>query len=175
MDITPQLTSTGTSALDMIISIRGILPTIARVVLVLSSTQDFAIWDPAGTLLLDSAQAASASPPTFPPRTIWFSFAVDNFDAPQAPRRLMLTGESGLIKRIGMCDDDVELGCDAFKTDGQDYPSLSRTVMQGGDQILLAGGSRPLAVATIAESELMKNHINTITVELQTPQSECCA
>lgn len=95
-------------------------------------------------------------------RVIAFSFLVRNAAVQQAAPSITLLGESGLVRRIGLCDDQMQEGCV-----GPNVPSTTRAIMTG--RVLTSGAAPALVRKRIIEASQLKSVDNMLMVDLKAP------
>ncbi|KAJ1475273.1 hypothetical protein T484DRAFT_1828990 [Baffinella frigidus] len=136
-----------------------------RVHLSYAGTLAYAEYEAAlGRLVVEELQAPFIRQPGgINPRVLAFSFQVKNFPTPRTAPSITIIGESGLVKRIGICDDQMQEGCV-----GPNVPSQARAIMRGG--VLTSSAFPPLELATIFESSTLQATPNLLTVELRAPE-----
>lgn len=93
-----------------------------RASLSMSYSNEYGTWmQQERTLLVSSSIAPSI---VTGQQTVSFSFALQNVDTEIPPPEIFVTAESGLVKRIGVCEDPIDEGC----TSGGE-PSRARAIL----------------------------------------------
>ena len=93
-------------------------------------------------------------------RTLLLEIPLNNAAAPQVAPSVTVLGESGLVKRIGICDDEIEAGCMAA-----DVPSTVRAIMTG--TVLTSAAEGPMRYVSIQETSTVQGVENVLTVEVE--------
>ena len=129
-----------------------------RAVLKFTRTSEYGLYDRSTqTLTTAGVRAVSMKQDD---QTLMFAIPLKNAAIPQAAPSVTVLGESGLVKRIGVCDDEIELGCKRANV-----PSAVRTSMTG--TVLTSSAEGPMRYASIQESSLVRSFTNIMTVELE--------
>jgi hypothetical protein len=79
-----------------------------------------------------------------------FDHQVRNFETARTAPAITIIGESGLVKRIGICDDQMQLGCERGNV-----PSQARAIMRPGSETL---NPKPETRNPKAETPNLKPH-----------------
>ena len=87
---------------------------------------------------------------------------VRNFETARAAPAITIIGESGLVKRIGICDDQMQLGCERGNV-----PSQARAIMRPGSETL---NPKPEARNPKPESRNPKPQTSNPKPEIRNPK-----
>jgi hypothetical protein len=103
---------------------RGVI--VCRAILHVEYTTEHAKWTQrsdggGGTLVVDGSFASSMM---LSDTVIMFSFPLDNMNSAGPSPDIYVTAESGGVKRIGVCEDEMDVGCTK-----PDVPSTERALM----------------------------------------------
>jgi hypothetical protein len=93
-------------------------------------------------------------------RTLMLEIPLKNAPVAQVAPSVTVIGESGLVKRIGICDDEIEDGCPTA-----DVPSTARVIMTGN--VLTSAAEGPIRYSSIQESSSVQGVSNILTVEVE--------
>ena len=93
-------------------------------------------------------------------RTLMLEIPLKNPPVAQVAPSVTVLGESGFVKRIGICDDEIEDGCPTANV-----PSTARTIMTGN--VLTSAAESPIRYSSIQESSSVQGVGNILTVEVE--------
>ena len=160
LDVKNELLQSGGSGIKVVVFTKEWDPSAfsMRAILTYEETAEYGQYDRSNQTLIVAGRNAPSIRPS--DTTILFKIPLQNAAVPQTAPAVTLLGESGLIKEIGICVDEIEKGCSA-----RGVPSQSLSLMTG--RVLTSDREGPMKYASIQESSTVQGSANVITIELQ--------